>query len=38
VSYALSCHLKVDVIADAIQAEPVTAVRESWGWTPPAVA
>ena len=38
VGYAPGCHLKVDVIADAIQAEPVAAVRESWGWTPPAVA
>lgn len=38
VGSAPGCHLKVDVIADAIQAEPVSAVRESWGWMPPAVA
>jgi hypothetical protein len=37
VGSAPGCHLKVDVMADAIQAEPVSAVINSWGWTPPAV-
>ena len=37
VGSASGCHLKVDVMADAIQAEPVSAVINSWGWTPPAV-
>lgn len=30
--------LRVDVVADAIQAEPASAVTEAWGWIPPVVS
>lgn len=29
-------HLEVTVVHQAIQAEPISAVTDAWGWTPPA--
>lgn len=33
-----SAYLVVNVIHQSIQAEPVGAVQDAWGWTPPAAA